>query len=138
MDSWRSRLIDGRDALIRAGTLCALAVTSATRTQALPNVPTGSEFVPGYEASTWFGISAPRDTPAGIIDKRNHEINAGLRDPKTKGRLADQGGTVVPGSPADFAKLIVEETNQARAVLLVNVKFLDGFQKAILQSLTFT
>ena len=93
---------------IRAGKLRALAVTTATRSDALPDIPTVGEFVPGYEASTWFGVGAPKNTPAEIIDKLNKEINAGLADPKIKARLADLGGTVLGGSPADFGKLIAE------------------------------
>ena len=90
---------------IRAGKLRALAVTTATRSEALPDIPTVGEFVPGYEASAWFGIGAPKNTPAEIIDKLNKEINAGLADPKIKARLADLGGTVLAGSPADFDQL---------------------------------
>ena len=97
---------------IRAGKLRALAVTTATRSEALPDIPTVGEFVPGYEASAWFGIGAPKNTPAEIVDKLNKEINAGLADPKLKARLADLGGTVLPGSPADFGKLIAEETEK--------------------------
>jgi tripartite-type tricarboxylate transporter receptor subunit TctC len=97
---------------IRAGTLRALAVTTVTRSEILPDIPTVSESVPGYEASTWFGIGAPKGTPAGIIDTLNHEINSALADPKTMGQLADQGGTALPGSPADFGKLIAEETEK--------------------------
>ena len=82
---------------IRAGKLRALAVTTATRSEALPDVPTVGEFVPGYEASAWYGIGAPKNTPAEIIDKLNKEINAGLADPKMKARLADLGGTVLAG-----------------------------------------
>ena len=80
---------------IRAGKLRALAVTTATRSEALPDIPTVGEFVPGYEASAWFGIGAPKNTPAEIIDKLNKEINAGLADPKMKARLADLGGTAL-------------------------------------------
>jgi tripartite-type tricarboxylate transporter receptor subunit TctC len=87
-------------------------VTTATRSEALPNIPTVSEFVPGYEASVWYGIGAPRDTPVEVIDKLNKEINAGLADPKMKSRLADLGGTVLTGSPADFGKLIADETEK--------------------------
>ena len=97
---------------IRAGKLRALAVTTATRSEALPDIPTVGEFVPGYEASAWFGIGAPKNTPAEIIDKLNKEINAGLADPKIKARLADLGGTVLAGSPADFGKLIADETEK--------------------------
>jgi tripartite-type tricarboxylate transporter receptor subunit TctC len=99
-------------AYVRAGTLRALAVTAATRAPVLADIPTVSEFVPGYEASTWFGIGAPKGTPAGIIDKLNSEINAGLADPKTRERLADEGGTMLPGSPAEFARLIAAETEK--------------------------
>ena len=80
---------------IRAGRLRALAVTTATRSDALPDIPTVGEFVPGYEASSWYGIGAPKNTPAEIVDKLNKEINAGLADPKMKARLADLGGTVL-------------------------------------------
>jgi tripartite-type tricarboxylate transporter receptor subunit TctC len=95
---------------IKAGKLRALAVTSPSRWDALPEVPTVGEFLSGYEASTWFGVGVPKNTPAEIVDKLNKEINAVLADPKIKARFADLGGTVLPGSPADFGKLIVEET----------------------------
>ena len=85
---------------IRAGRLRALAVTTATRSDALPDIPTVGEFVPGYEASDWYGLGVPKDTPAEIIDQLNKEINAALDDPKMKARLADLGGTPLPGSPA--------------------------------------
>ena len=102
---------------IRAGKLRPLAVTTATRSDALPEVPTVSEFVPGYEASGCLGIGAPKGTPAEIIDRLNQEINAALADPKMKSRLADVGGTVLAGSPADFGRLIAEETEKwARVV----------------------
>jgi tripartite-type tricarboxylate transporter receptor subunit TctC len=108
---------------IKAGTVRALAVTAARRSAVLPNVPTVGEFVPGYEAITWFGIGAPGGTPAGIIDKLNSEINAGMRDPDVQARLAEQGGTVLPGSPADFAKLIADETEKwATVVRSVGIK----------------
>ena len=97
---------------IRAGKLRALAVTTATRSEALPDIPTVGEFVPGYEASGWYGIGAPKNTPAEIVDKLNKEINAALADPKIKARLADLGGTVLAGSPADFGKLIADETEK--------------------------
>ena len=97
---------------IRAGKLRALAVTTATRSEALPDVPTVGEFVPGYEASGWFGIGAPKNTPAEIIDRLNKEINAALADPRVKARFAELGGTVFAGSPADFGKLIADETEK--------------------------
>jgi tripartite-type tricarboxylate transporter receptor subunit TctC len=97
---------------IKAGKLRALAVTTAARSDALPGVPTVGEYVSGYEASTWFGIAVPKNTPAEIVSKLNNEINAALADPKMKARLADLGGTVLPGSPADFGKLIADETQK--------------------------
>jgi tripartite-type tricarboxylate transporter receptor subunit TctC len=97
---------------IRAGKLRALAVTSATRSAALPDVPTVGEFVPGYEATAWFGIGAPRNTPADIVARLNGEINAGLADAKIKERLADLGGEPMPMATADFAKFIVDETEK--------------------------
>ena len=102
---------------IRAGRLRALAVTAATRSEALPGIPTMGEFVPGYEASQWFGIGAPKNTPAEIVDKLNDEINAGLADPKIKARLADLGGEVLALSPADFGKLIADETEKWAKVI---------------------
>jgi tripartite-type tricarboxylate transporter receptor subunit TctC len=97
---------------IRTGKLRPLAVTSVTRWEGLPGIPTVGDFVPGYEASAWFGVGAPKNTPVEIIEKLNREINAGLADPKMKARLADRGGTVLPGSPSDFGKLIAEETEK--------------------------
>jgi tripartite-type tricarboxylate transporter receptor subunit TctC len=97
---------------IRAGKLRSLAVTTATHSEALPDVPTMSDSVPGYETSNWFGIGAPRNTPAGIIDRLNIEINAALADPKLKARFSDLGATVFPGSIADFGKLIADETER--------------------------
>jgi tripartite-type tricarboxylate transporter receptor subunit TctC len=97
---------------VEAGKLRAMAVTTATRSDALPNLPTMGEFVPGYEASTWFGVGAPRNTPADIIERLNREINAALIEPAMKARLTDLGATVLTGSPADFGKLIVEETEK--------------------------
>jgi tripartite-type tricarboxylate transporter receptor subunit TctC len=98
--------------LIRSGKLRALAVTTATRSPALPDVPTVAEFVPGYEASSWYGIGAPKGTPAEIVDLLNKEINAGLADPKIKARLDDMGGTPLTGPAAAFGKLIVDETEK--------------------------
>jgi tripartite-type tricarboxylate transporter receptor subunit TctC len=97
---------------IRAGKLRALAVTSALRSQAEPELPTIGEFVPGYEMSAWFGAAAPKGTPPEVIDRINSEINAGLADPKLKARLADQGGIAIAGSPADFGQLVAEETEK--------------------------
>jgi tripartite-type tricarboxylate transporter receptor subunit TctC len=97
---------------IRAGKLRALAVTTATRSEALPGIPTVGDFVPGYEASAFFGVGAPKSAPAEIVEKLNTQINAGLADPKLKARLADLGGIVLPGSPADFGKLIADETEK--------------------------
>jgi tripartite-type tricarboxylate transporter receptor subunit TctC len=97
---------------IRAGRLRALAVTTAKRSEALPDIPTVAEFVLDYEASNWFGFCAPNATAAEIIDTLNKEINAALADPNIKARLADLGGTVLAGSPADFGKLISEETEK--------------------------
>jgi tripartite-type tricarboxylate transporter receptor subunit TctC len=97
---------------IRDGRLRALAVTAATRSEVLPGIPTVGEFVPGYETSQWYGVGVPTNTPTEIVDKLNKEINAGLADPKIKARLADLGGTVLAGSPADFGKLIAEETEK--------------------------
>ena len=108
---------------IKAGKLRALAVTTATRSEALPDIPTVGDFVPGYEASAWYGVGAPKNTPAEIVDKLNKEINAGLADPKIKARLADLGGTVLPGSPADFGKLIADETEKwAKVIRAANIK----------------
>jgi len=95
---------------IRAGKVRVLAVTTMTRSETLPDVPAVAEFLPGYEASSWFGVGAPRNTPPEIINRLNQEINAGLADPRIKARLADLGGTVLVGSPADFARLIADET----------------------------
>jgi tripartite-type tricarboxylate transporter receptor subunit TctC len=97
---------------IRAGRLRALAVTTATRSDVLPDIPNVGEFLPGYEASFWFGVGAPKATPAEIVDKLNKEINTALADPKMEARLADLGGTPLLGSPADLGKLIAEETEK--------------------------
>jgi len=108
---------------VRTGKLRALAVTTATRSDALPQVSTVSDFVPGFEATLWTGIGAPKNTPADIVDKLNREINAGLADPTIKARLADLGGTPLVGSPADFGKLIADETEKwAKVVNFAGIK----------------
>jgi tripartite-type tricarboxylate transporter receptor subunit TctC len=108
---------------IRAGQLRVLAVTTTTRFELLPDVPTVGEFVPGYEASSWFGIGAPKNTPAEIVDKLNKEINAALADAKMKARLADMGGILMPGSAAEFGKLIADETEKwGKVIRAANVK----------------
>jgi tripartite-type tricarboxylate transporter receptor subunit TctC len=105
---------------IRAGKLRALAVTTATPSEALPDIPTVGDFVPGFEASYWGGVGAPKDTPAEIIDKLNRVINAGLADPKLKARLVELGGTALALSPADFGKLIADETEKWGKVVKVS------------------
>jgi tripartite-type tricarboxylate transporter receptor subunit TctC len=108
---------------IKAGTLSPLAVTTAARSDVLPGIPTVGDFVPGYEASLMDGIGAPKNTPSEVIDRLNKEINAGLADPKLKARLAELGGTVLPGSPSDFGKLIAQETEKwAKVVTFSGVK----------------
>src|SRR5262249_53772137 len=97
--------------------LRALAVTTATRSEVLPDIPTLSDFLPGYEASFWGGFCAPKNTPVEIVNKLNGEINAALADPKMKARLADLGGTLLPGSPAEFGKHIAAETEKWAAVI---------------------
>ena len=97
---------------IRAGKLRALAVTTASRSEALPELPTVGDFLPGYEASQWYGLGAPRTTPTEVVDKLNKEINGALADPRFRMRLAEIGGTPLGGSPADFGKLIVEDTEK--------------------------
>jgi len=97
---------------IKAGKLRALAVTTAARSDALPDIPTMREFVPHFEASLFYGLGAPKNTPAEIVDKLNKEINAALVDPKIKAHLELTGGTVLPGSPADFGKLLADETEK--------------------------
>jgi tripartite-type tricarboxylate transporter receptor subunit TctC len=102
---------------IRAGKLRALAVTTATRSEALPEIPTVAEFVPGYEASSWFGIGAPKNTPAENIDRLNKLINSSFIDPVMKGRLADMGGILLAGSPGDFGRHIADETEKWAKVI---------------------
>jgi tripartite-type tricarboxylate transporter receptor subunit TctC len=108
---------------IRAGKLRPLAVTTSTRSEALPDISTVGEFLPGYEASVWFGAGVPKNTPTEIVDRFNKEINDALADPKIKARLADLGGTVLPGSPADFGKLIADETEKwGKVIRAANIK----------------
>jgi tripartite-type tricarboxylate transporter receptor subunit TctC len=115
--------ITGSIEYIRAGRLRALAVTTAARSEALPDMPTVGDFLTGYESSSWYGVGAPKNTPAEIVEKLNKEINAGLADPKMKARLADLGGTVLPGSPADFGKLIANDKEKwAKVIRAANIK----------------
>jgi tripartite-type tricarboxylate transporter receptor subunit TctC len=102
---------------IQAGKLRALGVTTTARSDALPNVPTVAETVPGYEASAFFGMSMPKGTPAEVIEKLNREINAGLADPGVKARLAELGGILMPGTPAQFGQVITEETEKWAKVI---------------------
>jgi tripartite-type tricarboxylate transporter receptor subunit TctC len=115
--------LPGSIELIRAGKLRALAVTTMSRSPLLPNVPTVSEFVPGYEASAWYGIGVPNGTPTEIVNRLNKEVNAGLADVTLRARLADMGGLLLPGSPIDLAKLIGEETEKwAKVIRTVNIR----------------
>ena len=108
---------------IRSGSVRPLAVTTSARLEMLPDIPTVEEFVPGYEASGFFGVGAPRNTPAEIVAKLNKEINAGLADPKMKERLTAPGGTILAGSPADFGRLIAEETEKwAKVIRFAGIK----------------
>jgi len=108
---------------VRAGKLRALAVTTTMRSDALPDVPVLSDTLPDYEASAWFGIGAPKSTPAELIDRLNKEVNVSIAEPKFKARLANLGGTVLAGSPADFAKLISDETKKwGKVILAANIK----------------
>jgi len=110
-------------AYIRAGNLRPLAVTTTTRSQILPDVPVVSETVPGYEASAWFGMGAPKNTPVEIIERLNTEVNASIADPKFQARLANLGGAVLAGSPADFGKLIADETEKwGKVIRATNIK----------------
>ena len=108
---------------IRSGKLRALAVTTDVRSAALPDIPTVGEFVPGFEASTWYGVVAPKHTPADVVEKLNREINGGLADPKLKARLGDFGGTLLVGSPLWFGELIAEETEKwAKVIKFAGIK----------------
>lgn len=115
--------LPGSIAHIRSGKLRALAVTTAARAEALPETPSVGELVPGYEASQWSGIGAPKSTPVQVIDTLNREINAALADAKIRAQISDLGSTVLPGSPADFGKLIADETEKwAKVVKLAGLK----------------
>jgi tripartite-type tricarboxylate transporter receptor subunit TctC len=108
---------------VRAGKLRALAVTTATRSPMLPDVPALDETLPGYEASVWFGIGAPKHTPGVVIERLNKEVNVSIADPKVEARLADLGGTALGGLPADFGKLIADETRKwGDVILAANIK----------------
>ena len=108
---------------IKAGTLRALAVTTATRLDVLPDVPTVADFVPGYEASGFAGIGVPKGTPADIIELLNKELNAGLGDSKVKARIVELGGTVLGGTPAEFGKIIADATEKwARVIKVAGIK----------------
>jgi len=108
---------------IRAGKLRALAVATARRLEVLPDIPTVGDFLPGYEANNCYGIGAPKNTPTHVIDRLNKEVNAALADPKIKTRFADLGSTVLPGSPADFGKLIADETEKwGKVIRAANIK----------------
>jgi tripartite-type tricarboxylate transporter receptor subunit TctC len=108
---------------IRAGKLRALAVTTAARSEALPEIPIMGESVPNFEASAWIGVGAPKNTPAGIIDRLNKEINSALADPKIKARVAELSGMAFAGSPADFRKFIAAETEKwAKVIRAANIK----------------
>ncbi len=98
-------------------------MTTATRSELLPDIPILGDFVPGYEASQWYGIGVPKNTPAAIVDKLNKEINAALADPKLNARIADLGGSVLAGSPADFGKLVADDTEKwAKVIRAANIK----------------
>jgi len=110
-------------AYVRDGRLRALAVTTTARVEALPDIPTVNDFVPAYEVSAWYGVGAPKDTPAEIVDRLNTEINAGLADPTLKARLADLGSSAFIVSPADFGKFIADETEKwAKVIKFANIK----------------
>jgi tripartite-type tricarboxylate transporter receptor subunit TctC len=108
---------------IRTGKLRGLGVTSATRSEVLPDLPSIGEHVPGYDVSAWYGVGAPKGTPTEIVDKLNTEINAGLATPKLKARIADLGGTVAPMSPAEFGKFIADDTEKwAKVIHAANLR----------------
>jgi tripartite-type tricarboxylate transporter receptor subunit TctC len=116
-------MMPGTIGYIRSGTLRALAVTTAARSEALPDIPTVGEFVPGYEATSWFGVVAPKNTPNEIVDKLNKEINAFVADPNMKARLADLGTVPMPMTPAEFGKVLAEETEKwAKVIKFADIK----------------
>jgi tripartite-type tricarboxylate transporter receptor subunit TctC len=115
--------LPGSIGFVRAGQLRALAVTTTTRSEALPDVPSVADFVPGYEASAWYGLSAPKNTPTEIVERLNKEVNAGLADPKMRARLLDLGGMMLAGSPSDFGKFIADETEKwGKVIRAANIK----------------
>jgi tripartite-type tricarboxylate transporter receptor subunit TctC len=115
--------LPGSIGFIRQGKLRALAVTTTARSPALPDIPALAEFIPGYEASAWYGVSAPRNTPQAVVGKLNKEINAGLADSALQARLVDLGGMIVSGSPADFGKLVGDETAKwAKVIKFAGIK----------------
>jgi tripartite-type tricarboxylate transporter receptor subunit TctC len=108
---------------IRSGKLRALAVTTATRVDTLPDIPPMSDYLPGYQASAWFGIGTPRNTPTDIVERLNQEINAGLADAGIRARIAEQGGVMLPGAPAEFAAFFIAETEKwGRVIREANIK----------------
>jgi len=108
---------------IKGGKLRALAVTTTSRSEALPGLPTVAEFIPGYEVSGWYGVGTPKSTPAEIVERLNKEVNAGLADPGMKAKLAEMGGMALAGSPADFGKLVADETEKwAKVIRAANIK----------------
>jgi tripartite-type tricarboxylate transporter receptor subunit TctC len=115
--------LPGSIGYVRAGKLRALAVTTTTRSEALPDVPAVAEFIPGYEASAWYGLSAPKNTPAEIVERLNKEVNAGIADPKMRARLAGLGGVMLGGSASDFGKFIADETEKwGNVIRAANIK----------------
>jgi tripartite-type tricarboxylate transporter receptor subunit TctC len=108
---------------VKVGKLRALAVTGAARSEVLPDLPTVGEFIPGFEASTWFGLGAPKGTPVEIVNRLNREVSSALGDPKTKARLAELGSEALIGSPADFGKLIADETEKwGKVIRAANIR----------------
>ncbi|HTV38281.1 MAG TPA: tripartite tricarboxylate transporter substrate-binding protein, partial [Xanthobacteraceae bacterium] len=118
--------LPGSIGYIRNGQFRALGVTTIARSTELPDVPSISEFVPGYEASAFYGLNAAKGTPPEIVDRLNKEVNAALTDPTMKGKLANLGGMMMPGSPADFSKMLAAETDKwAKVIHEANIKLMD-------------